>query len=82
MSRIVKIVKRRKAFLTGEILLCFPGFSSHFLIHCRFYWSINLGALISYTGIAYVCQYGIPFLGGENDSFVVGYSIPTITMGR
>ena len=45
-----------------------------------FYWSINLGALLSYTIIAYICQYGISFLGGQNYGFLIGYSIPTIMM--
>ena len=45
-----------------------------------FYWSINLGALLSYTVIAYICQYGISFLGGQNYGFLIGYSIPTIMM--
>jgi peptide/histidine transporter 3/4 len=43
--------------------------------------SINLGALLSYTLVAYVCQYGIPFLGGESWGFFVGYMIPTIALG-
>lgn len=48
----------------------------------RFYWAINLGALISYTAIAYICQYGMgPVFGGVTWGFVVGYSIPCITMG-
>ena len=45
-----------------------------------FYWSINLGALLSYTIIAYICQYGISFLGGQNYGFLIGYCIPTIMM--
>jgi peptide/histidine transporter 3/4 len=45
-----------------------------------FYWSINLGALIAYSLVAYVCQYGLPFLGGESWGFFVGYLIPTIMM--
>ena len=46
----------------------------------RFYWSINLGALISYTLVSYVCQYGLPFLGGPDWGFMVGYFIPCIAM--
>lgn len=45
-----------------------------------FYWSINLGSLISYTLVAYICQYGLPFLGGADWGFFVGYSIPAIFM--
>mmetsp|Transcript_53490 Transcript_53490/g.93341 ORF Transcript_53490/g.93341 Transcript_53490/m.93341 type:complete len:657 (-) Transcript_53490:348-2318(-) len=46
-----------------------------------FYWSINLGALISYTLVAYICQYGAgPDLGGEEWGFFVGYTIPSIMM--
>ncbi len=45
-----------------------------------FYWSINLGALLAYSLVAYVCQYGLPFLGGEPWGFFVGYLIPTIMM--
>jgi solute carrier family 15 (peptide/histidine transporter), member 3/4 len=45
-----------------------------------FYWSINLGALIAYSLVAYVCQYGLPGLGGEPWGFFVGYLIPTIMM--
>lgn len=46
-----------------------------------FYWSINLGALVSYTLIAYICQYGLPFLGGERWGFFVGYMLPTVALG-
>jgi solute carrier family 15 (peptide/histidine transporter), member 3/4 len=45
-----------------------------------FYWSINLGSLISYTLVAYICQYGLPWLGGEDWGFFVGYCIPAIMM--
>ena len=45
-----------------------------------FYWSINLGALISYTLIAYICQYGLSGLGGLSWGFFVGYSIPTLAL--
>jgi peptide/histidine transporter 3/4 len=41
-----------------------------------FYWSINLGAGISYTLVSYICQYGLPDLGGQNWGFFVGYMIP------
>ncbi|CAN0111387.1 unnamed protein product [Ectocarpus sp. 13 AM-2016] len=47
---------------------------------CRFYWSINLGALVSFTLVSYVCQYGLPFLGGPDWGFMAGYSIPCIAM--
>lgn len=46
----------------------------------RFYWSINLGALVSYTLVSYVCQYGLPFLGGPDWGFMAGYSIPCVAM--
>jgi solute carrier family 15 (peptide/histidine transporter), member 3/4 len=46
-----------------------------------FYWSINLGALISYTLVAPICQYGLKGLGGLEWRFVVGFSIPAIAMG-
>jgi peptide/histidine transporter 3/4 len=45
-----------------------------------FYWSINLGALIAYSLVAYICQFGITGLGGKQWGFFVGYSIPSITM--
>ena len=47
-----------------------------------FYWSINLGSMISYTVVAYICQYGIPDLGGQKWGFFVGYTIPAIAMGE
>jgi len=31
--------------------------------------------------VSYICQYGISGLGGEDYSFIVGYSIPTVMMG-
>jgi len=46
-----------------------------------FYWSINLGALVSYTLIAYICQYGLAGLGGAKWGFFVGYMLPTIALG-
>lgn len=47
-----------------------------------FYWSINLGALISYTAVAYICQYGAgPELGGQEWGFFIGYMIPALMMG-
>lgn len=45
-----------------------------------FYWSINLGACFSFTFVAYVCQYGLPGLGGKKYSFVAGYTFPAIMM--
>eukprot|EP01038_Epipyxis_sp_PR26KG_P011667 gene11667-15622_t len=45
-----------------------------------FYWAINLGSLISYTLVSYICQYGIPQLGGKEWGFFVGYMIPAIMM--
>eukprot|EP00752_Nemacystus_decipiens_P007795 g6962.t1 len=45
-----------------------------------FYWSINLGALVSFTVVSYVCQYGLTFLGGAEWGFMAGYSIPCIAM--
>eukprot|EP01036_Dinobryon_divergens_P035387 gene35387-45847_t len=34
-----------------------------------FYWAINLGSLIAYTLVSYICQYGVPDLGGEEWGF-------------
>ncbi|CAN0535326.1 unnamed protein product, partial [Ectocarpus sp. 12 AP-2014] len=67
------------AFVGGEgslsvFLVCtYPHFT-------QFYWSINLGALVSFTLVSYVCQYGLPFLGGPDWGFMAGYSIPCIAM--
>jgi solute carrier family 15 (peptide/histidine transporter), member 3/4 len=45
-----------------------------------FYFAVNFGALISYTAVSYVCQYGIKGLGGEKWGFTVGFSIPCTAM--
>ena len=45
-----------------------------------FYWSINSAALISLTLIAYICQNGIPSMGGTEWGFFIGYSIPCIAL--
>jgi peptide/histidine transporter 3/4 len=45
-----------------------------------FYWVINLGALVSYTVVGFCCQYGVPFLGGEDWGFFVGMAITTVAM--
>lgn len=45
-----------------------------------FYWSINSAALISLTVIAYICQNGIPALGGVDWGFFIGYSIPCLAL--
>lgn len=47
-----------------------------------FYWSVNLGSILSYSFVAYICQFGIPSLGGKRWGFVVGFSIPAIAMGE
>ena len=56
-------------------------FNSIFSLLFRFYWSVNLGAMVSYTVISYICQYGIPQLGGVEWGFFVGYLIPCVSMG-
>ena len=50
------------------------------LFFSYFYWVINLGSVFSYTLVAFCCQYGLPFLGGQDWGFFVGMSIVTITM--
>jgi dipeptide/tripeptide permease len=35
---------------------------------------------VSYTFVSYICQFGIPALGGLEWSFFVGYSIPCVAM--
>lgn len=45
-----------------------------------FYWMVNLGALIAYSLIAYLCQYGLPSAGGETWGFFLGYTVPCCTM--
>ncbi|CAM9091566.1 unnamed protein product, partial [Phaeothamnion confervicola] len=46
--------------------------------HALLRYSINLGALVAYTAVSYVCQFGIPAAGGEEWGFVIGYSIPCV----
>ena len=45
-----------------------------------FYWSINLGSLLAFSIVAYICQYGLPFVGGEPWGFFIGYLIPLAMM--
>ena len=45
-----------------------------------FYWSVNMASLLAYTAIAYICQFGLPWLGGERWGFFVGYAIPCLFM--
>jgi dipeptide/tripeptide permease len=40
-----------------------------------FYWSVNLGALVAYSAVAYCCQYGLPITGGADWGFFVGYMV-------
>lgn len=35
---------------------------------------------MSYLVVAYVCQYGLPWLGGERWGFTAGYGIPAVSM--
>lgn len=70
-----KIEKKRNLSLTGQKYIYF---SFHDVISFRFYWSINIGAAISYIVVSYICQYGIPQLGGVDWGFFVGYMIPVI----
>ena len=46
-----------------------------------FYWGINLGAFISYTLIAYICQYGIDGAGGIEWGFFTGYLVCACSQG-
>jgi dipeptide/tripeptide permease len=48
----------------------------------RFYWSINLGSLIAFSAVAYICQNGIEGLGGLDWAFFVGFSVPAISMSK
>ena len=45
-----------------------------------FYWSVNLASVVAYSLVAYICQNGLPGLGGEKWGFFVGYSIPCLAM--
>lgn len=45
-----------------------------------FYWGINIGTAFSFTVISYICQYGIPGLGGASWGFFWGYLLVTISM--
>lgn len=45
-----------------------------------FHWSVNLGSLVAYVFVAYICQNGLPFLGGKRWGFFVGYLIPLTMM--
>ena len=36
-----------------------------------FYWSINLGSLLAFSLVAYICQYGLSFLGINPIIFII-----------
>lgn len=40
-----------------------------------------MGSLLAYSLVAYICQYGLPGLGGATWGFFVGYLIPTVFLG-
>lgn len=43
-----------------------------------FYWAINIGALVSFTLVASICQFGVSWLGGKEYRFVAGFAIPVL----
>jgi hypothetical protein len=80
MKNILKTDERRSPSSTGLPLAPPPPAAHRLWSLDRFYWSINLGAGISYTLVSYICQYGLPGLGGEDWGFFVGYLIPCMMM--
>lgn len=37
-----------------------------------------MGALVSFTLVASIAQFGVPWLGGKEYRFVVGFAIPAL----
>ena len=64
---IISVPSRRQQIATLK--------QSYFL---WFYWAINVGALIAYTGISDVCQFGIN--GERSMAFFWGFMVPLIAM--
>ena len=62
---MLKFYRFEVLYLTWTFYICIKQFTH------RFYWFINAGALVAYSGVAYIQQ---------NISFEIGFLIPLISM--